>query len=202
MKRLDKDQIRKEFNDQKEYYKKLGEKSGVSQLLQDLGSMIDDLKAQGLDVSLDMHSVSSEQAAGMFGADMYMPRIVATGTLRIGNTERLMAIATEVNGQKTLLVVLSQGDIRHNGTSGVVMTPPLRNINSSVKSVVPSIYCNPAADPEALVNLQKEIIRNAAANEAINDNMKDPFGPALKEDMKVSKPIKVIKRQKPPANNA
>lgn len=198
MKRLEKDQIRKEFNAQRQAQHRNYRTSGVDDVLRELGHVIADLRAEGINVSLTMLGTTSEQAVAMFPGNRTGLSVQATGILKIGNTELLLAIAFGVDGKGDgPTIALSKGDMRNHGTAGQVITPKLQNLNSEVQNVVPAHLYTPSMSPDALIKLEKEIIRIAAADKVVNDGLYDLNNPALKKDLEASKQM-TVKREPPP----
>lgn len=62
MKKLTPDQIRDEFNARKEKFAVWGEETGLNSALQGMSAALADLRAGGIDVSLEIFGDASEQA--------------------------------------------------------------------------------------------------------------------------------------------
>lgn len=157
---LDKKQITEEYNAQADKFRKWGDETGFNQLLRDLSKMIGDMKEAGLDVALDVQESSSEQAFTLFEQRTGLTTPLS-GILRIGSTQKMIAIAISQNNLPCLKIGVSEFDIRFNGAAPVVRA---------------KIY-DVQKDHEALQKLQKEIIRLAARTAIIRENdVAESFG--------------------------
>jgi len=161
LRRLSGDEIRDQFNAQKARFEKEHATNGLLPALEDISRAIADIKSAGYDVDLQIFGNPSEQAFAMFprGGDLTTP---LSGILRVGRNERLFAISTVVNGEKALLLAVSDFDIRYNGADGKVS-------NGTIDSDVRSKTFDLKNDPDAIVKFQKDILFHAARNEVIND---------------------------------
>jgi hypothetical protein len=161
VRRLEPHQIAEEFNTQKNSVAATWEKSGLSGALRDLSLALADMKTAGLDVSLEIFGSPSEQAFGMFpSGGLTVP---VSGILREGHMHRLLAIATKVSGEGALQLALSEFDVRFNGADAQVK-------DGVVDSKVRATIFDLAKDPEALIKFQREVIRHASRNEAVDNN--------------------------------
>lgn len=157
---LDKKKITEEYNTQSATFRKWADETGLNQLLRDLSKMIGDMKEAGLDVALDMIENPSERAFNLFGENRNRTTPLS-GILHIGSMQKLLAITVVENEQPCLKLGVSDFDIRFNGAS-----PTLRAKVYDIKN-----------DADAMIKLQKEIIRLAARTAIIRENdVAESFG--------------------------
>jgi hypothetical protein len=163
MRRLGPGQISDYFNAQKEKFAAAHAQDGLLEGLQDLSLAVSDMKAAGIDVSLEIFGDASELAFAMFeGPGMIAP---VSGLLRIGNIHRLIAFMTQANDAPCLKLALSKFDIRFNGADGTLKD---NKIDNQVRATVYDLK----NDPEALVKFQQEIIRFDARNVVVYEQDK------------------------------
>lgn len=161
MKKLKPDQIRDEFNARKQKFAKWGEETGFDKVLQGISVAIDDLRAGGIDVSLEIFGDSSEQAFALAGTSSVTTPI--SGVLKINNIHRLFSLSVKEQGQDCLKVALSDFDIRYNGVEG-------KTTEQRVRNVIRSKTYDFKRDADALVKFQLEIIQFSARNAVVADN--------------------------------
>lgn len=161
MKKLTIEQIRDEFNARKEKFAKWGEETGFNTVLQHISTAIADLREGGIDVSLEIMGDSSEQAFALRSAGQITTPI--SGVLRINNIERLFSITVKEGGKPSLIVALSDFDIRYNGTHGQLDDGKIRNV---VRHKTYDFRKN----PDALKDFQLEIINFSARNTVVAEN--------------------------------
>lgn len=167
MNRLERNNIRAIFNAQKYVLADKWEAAGVNSLLKELSIVLADFQAEDIDISLDLNGTGSEQAFYMLEGSVDVP---VSGILTIGTEQRLLAISTEHQDRKCLLLALSDYDIRYNGVQGVICD---NRIFNGVRATVYDFW----NDPEAMANLQRGILRVAICNSHINDmDSKSSFG--------------------------
>lgn len=184
MKRLATEQIREHFNAQRTAHEESWAKSGLNTALENISLALQDLNNNGVSVSLEMMGTPSEQAFGMLEGGMTVP---VSGILRIDNMHFLLSVATKHSGQACLKLCLSEFDIRFQGVKAKVKESDLR------QSVRADIF-DLKDDPEALVKFQKEIIRNSARNQVIDDHN---IGGTLESGINRKKPALKPPLQKP-----
>lgn len=161
MKKLTPDQIRDAFNARKEKFAAWGEETGFNSALQGISAALADLRAGGIDVSLEVFGDASEQAFCLRPDTSVTTPI--SGVLRINNIHRLFSITVRENEKPCLIVSLSDFDIRYQGTHGKVSESKLRN------TIRAKTY-DFKKDPEALIKFQQEIIHYSARNAVVADN--------------------------------
>lgn len=159
MRRMTPQNIRDEFNAQKDAHEALWTKSGLNGALESLSLALRDLNQSGIDVSLEMMGTPSEQAFAMLSETaMTVP---VSGILRIGNIHYLLSIATKHAGEDCLKLCLSEFDIRFQGVRGKMKE------NDFKQSVRAKVY-DLKRDNDAMTKFQQEIIRHAARNSVID----------------------------------
>jgi len=159
MRHLNASEISAEFNKQRNIFTTNAAKSGLDTAVQNLSRLIGDLKTAGMDVELTLFGIPSEQAFTLFDASgMTVP---VSGVLRMGQTQRLLAISTKEGNDSTLRVAISEFDIRFNGAKAVAK-------DGNINGVVRHKSFDLKNDDEALAKLGQEIIRYCARNEAVN----------------------------------
>lgn len=171
--------IRAEFNSSKEDFRGFADRSGLTRALASLSDMLGDLQDAGLDVSLEMLGGASEQAFDLFKENSIT--VPVSGILRIGPIHRLLGISTSLEGKPALVIGLSEFDIRYSGPEGVVR-------EGVIDGKLRAVHFDLNADPDALLKLEKTIIRYAARSEAIADiddrrafeNTKSLYKPTLR----------------------
>ncbi len=157
MKRLDIKSIAEEFNERKNDFHQWGNEAKFLPLLQQLSQIFHDMRAAGLDVSLNITGDVSNLAFRMFPKGITVP---IEGIVRIGANERLLAIAVKDRTGACLKLALSELDIRHDGMD-------MSLSDGTIKTVIRSNIYDLNQDPDALIKFQKEIIRFSARNEVI-----------------------------------
>ncbi len=159
MRRLTPQNIRDEFNAQKDAHETSWAKSGLNGALESLSLALRDLNQSGIDVTLEMMGTPSEQAFAMLPENgMTVP---VSGLLRIGHIHYLLSIAIRHGGEDCLKLCLSEFDIRFQGARGKVKE------NDFKQSVRAKVY-DLKRDADAMAKFQKEIIRHAARNSVID----------------------------------
>jgi len=159
MRRMITQNIREEFNVQRNAHEASWAKSGLTTALENLSLSLRDLNDNGIDVSLEIMGTPSEQAFAMLPEKgMTVP---VSGVLRIGHIHYLLSIATKHGGEDCLKLCLSEFDIRFQGVKGKMK-------ENEFKQTVRAKVFDLKRDPDALIQLQKEIIRHAARNSVID----------------------------------
>lgn len=151
---MDPQSIRETFNSQLESNQKEWDGYGLTGALEQLSEAVANLKAAGLDVSLEMSPWPSEMAFMLFpdGA-----RIVpVTGDLRIGNSHRLLGIATKLGSDATLMLAVSEFDSLWNGANATLQD------GGDIRSRFRALRYDLKNDAEALEKFQRTIIRDCA----------------------------------------
>lgn len=175
MRRLDQNQIRDEFNKQKDTFRTWGEQSGFAQALQDISQVIDDLKGAGLDIELEMLGSPSEQAFSM-ALEKKSGIVPISGILRIGQVHQLLAIAVKKHDQPCLEISISKFDIRFTGSYGTVdETKGKKDVRNEIRAETYDLK----NDPDALVKFTRSIIDDAARSAIVAEN---DVAPAFKQD--------------------
>ncbi|MDP2206140.1 MAG: hypothetical protein Q8K65_07520 [Alphaproteobacteria bacterium] len=161
MKKLTPEQIRDEFNARKEKFSQWGEETGFNAALQGISTALADLRAGGIDVSLEILGDSSQQAFAL-RPDVSVTSPIS-GVLRINHIHRLFSITVRESDKPCLKVSLSDFDIRYQGAHGEIKEGKLRN-------VIRTKTYDFKKDPDALVKFQQEIIQFSARNAVVAEN--------------------------------
>jgi hypothetical protein len=161
MKKLTPEQIRDEFNVRKSRFAQWGEETGFGGVLRGISGALADLRAGGIDVSLEIFGDSSQQAFALRPDTAVTTPI--SGVLRINHIHRLFSITVSERESPCLKVSLSDFDIRHQGAHGKIKEGKLRNL-------IRSKTYDFKKDPDALVKFQQEIIQFSARNAAVAEN--------------------------------
>lgn len=177
MKKLTISSIQQEFNARKQNFSEWGAQAGFSQMLQGISTALSDLRAAGLDVSLEIFGDASEQAFAMRESGSVI--IPISGVLRINNIHRLLAITVKEEGKPCLKLSLSDFDIRYQGVQGATENGKMRN-------TVRHKSFDFKSDPDALIKFQREIITYCARNAVIADN---DIGGAFDTGRHTKKPV-------------
>ncbi|MFN7114280.1 MAG: hypothetical protein ACK4PK_07955 [Alphaproteobacteria bacterium] len=185
MKKLAPEQIREEFNARKAKFAKWGEETGFNTALQDISGAIADLRAGGIDVSLEISGDSSQQAFALRPDTSVITPIF--GILRINHIHRLFSITVKESDKPCLKVSLSDFDIRYQGTHGEIKDGKLRNL-------IRSKTYDFKKDPDALVKFQQEIIHFSARNAVVADN---DIANSFETGISTKKPVLKSALQKP-----
>lgn len=158
LRKLDPATLRDVFNLEKEKFRETSDKEGVLTALSGLSEILGDLQDAGLDVSLEMLGGASEQAFDLFKENGVTAPV--SGVLRIGPIHRLLGIATRLDSKPSLVIALSEFDIRYSGPEAVVN-------NGVIDGKLRAVRFDLKKDPDALVKLESTIIRYAARNDVI-----------------------------------
>ncbi|TAL27635.1 MAG: hypothetical protein EPN97_16790 [Alphaproteobacteria bacterium] len=167
MRRMDPHQISDTFNAKRKQFAEDCDATGLAQGMEAFSIAINDLKAAGMDLSVEIFGDASELAFSMFNTTSL--RTPVSGILHIGPIHRLFAFAVRDAGGPCLKLAVSDFDIRFNGADGTIKEGKLDNI------VRAQIY-DLKNDENALVTMQDEIIRMSARNEVVqNHDVADAF---------------------------
>lgn len=153
MRFLDPDGIRARFSESNRQQRKGMNNDGTDLALQYISHALADLKSEGLDVVLEMHTTVSELAFDLLNRQYTLSH---EGVLRIGNTEHLLCIATieEKNQHPCLKLALSKLDYRHQG------------VQQTVRSHVYDLQ----NDPDAMIKFQNQLIDYIVTSKLIEEN--------------------------------
>lgn len=150
------------FAQKKSDFERMHEKSGMLRAIEALSRAVGDIKDAGHDVALTLYGNASEESFGIFsrGGGLTVP---ASGVLRIGDSHRLIAIATKAGGRAALQIGMSEFDIRHNGAEGTMK-------EGDITPVVRADIYDLKANPAALKDLQAEILRSLARDQVVAEH--------------------------------
>jgi hypothetical protein len=155
---MDPHQISDVFNAKKQAFAEDCDKTGLGQATEAFSVVINDLKAAGMDVSVDLFADASELSFALFNSNSI--RTPVTGVLHIGPIERLFAFAVQINNQPVLQLAVSDFDIRFNGADGEIKDGKLDN---KIRATVYDLK----NDEDALVKFQDEVLRMCARNTVV-----------------------------------
>lgn len=158
MRRMDPHQISDVFNAKKQAFAEDCEKHGLGQAVEAFSVAVNDLKAAGMDLSVEIFGDASELSFAMFNSQSI--RTPVTGILHIGPIHRLFAFAVQIDSKPVLQLAVSDFDVRFNGADGEIKDAKLDN------KIRATIY-DLKNDNDALVKFQEETLRMCARNSIV-----------------------------------
>jgi hypothetical protein len=127
-----------------------GEETGIA--LQNISRAIKEIQKVYPEVRFEIFGGASEHAFYQFSEAHVIAPI--SGILHIGHNQHLFSIATELDHKPALKIAFSMLDIRGQGA--------LKDVRSDIFDL--------KNDPEALVSLQKDVLRHCARNQVVMEN--------------------------------
>jgi hypothetical protein len=140
----------------------------TAQALQELSHAIDDCKAAGLDVSLELAGQGSLLAADLFVPYRYVA-VCASGILRTGQSTYLLALATSIDHDPCLKLAISAHDPRFYRPHTETRYDSINGRHVECNTVPGSVY-DLKYDEEPLVRFQKHVASLCARDAFIRAN--------------------------------
>lgn len=164
MKTLSTEALSAEFKAQVEARRTEWADYGLNETLRAISTSVDSMRKQGIPVGdVKVIEQPSELAFSLFNAKNALI-VPISGTIEVGQAERLFAVATSIGKQDCLKLALSMFDIGHHGATAT-QAKDSTIIKASVRSKIYDLK-----DPDGFSDFEKDIIRSAARAAVIAEN--------------------------------